>query len=148
MAGIETMTIGAKPPGFTFARTGQGGDGEWTVTADPTAAGGRAIEQVSTERTDYRFPLAIHDSFSGANLNVEIRFKAVAGKVDQAHRQEQQHSRGDGEFHQRLGALLPAGGGVSSFRQFGQRHLSNRACILLALTWKKGISVANRAMNL
>jgi hypothetical protein len=84
MAGIETMTIGAKPPGFTFARTGQGGEGEWTVTADPTAAGGRAIEQVSAERTDYRFPLAIHDSLSAANLNVEIRFKAVAGKVDQA----------------------------------------------------------------
>jgi hypothetical protein len=84
MTSIESMTIGSKPAGFTFARTGQGGDGEWTVTADTTAAGGRAIEQISTERTDYRFPLAIHDSFSAANLNVEIRFKAVAGKVDQA----------------------------------------------------------------
>jgi hypothetical protein len=84
MTSIESMTIGSKPAGFTFSRTGQGGDGEWTVTADTTAAGGRAIEQTSTERTDYRFPLAIHDSFSAANLNVEIRFKAVAGKVDQA----------------------------------------------------------------
>jgi hypothetical protein len=84
MTSIESMTIGSKPAGFTFSRTGQGGDGEWTVTADTTAAGGRAIEQTSTERTDYRFPLAIHGSFSAANLNVEIRFKAVAGKVDQA----------------------------------------------------------------
>jgi hypothetical protein len=84
MTSIESMTIGSKPAGFTFSRTGQGGDGEWTVTADTTAAGGRAIEQISTERTDYRFPLAIPDSFSAANLNVEIRFKAVAGKVDQA----------------------------------------------------------------
>ena len=84
MTSIESMTIGSKPAGFTFARTGQGGDGEWTVSADPTAAGGRAIEQVSTERTDYRFPLAIPDSFSAANLNVEIRFKAVSGRVDQA----------------------------------------------------------------
>src|SRR5262249_1916711 len=84
MTSTESMTIGPKPAGFTFARTGQGGDGEWTVTADTTAAGGRAIEQVSTERTDYRFPLAIHDSFSAVNLNVEIRFKAMAGKVDQA----------------------------------------------------------------
>jgi len=84
MTSIESMTIGSKPAGFTFARTGQGGDGEWTVSADPTASGGRAIEQVSTERTDYRFPLAIPDSFSAANLNVEIRFKAVAGRVDQA----------------------------------------------------------------
>jgi hypothetical protein len=84
MTSIESMTIGSKPAGFTFSRTGQGGDGEWTVTSDTTAAGGRAIEQTSTERTDYRFPLAIHDSFSAANLTVEIRFKAVAGKVDQA----------------------------------------------------------------
>ena len=84
MVSLEHMTIGSRPAGFTFARTGQGGEGEWTVTADPTATAGRAIEQVSTERTDYRFPLAIHDSFSAANLNVEIRFKAVAGKVDQA----------------------------------------------------------------
>jgi len=84
MVSLEHMTIGSRPDGFTFARTGQGGDGEWTVTADTTAAGGRAIEQVSTERTDYRFPLAIHDSFSAVNLNVEIRFKAMAGKVDQA----------------------------------------------------------------
>ena len=84
MVNIESMTIGSKPAGFTFARTGQGGDGEWTVSADPSAAGGRAIEQVSTERTDYRFPLAIPDSFSAANLNAEIRFKAVAGRVDQA----------------------------------------------------------------
>jgi hypothetical protein len=84
MTSIESMSIGSKPAGFTFSRTGQGGDGEWTVTADTTAAGGRAIEQVSTERTDYRFPLAIRDSFSAANLSVEIRFKAVAGKVDQA----------------------------------------------------------------
>ena len=84
MVSLEHMTIGSRPAGFIFARTGQGGEGEWTVTADPTAASGRAIEQVSTERTDYRFPLAIHDSFSAANLSAEVRFKAVAGRVDQA----------------------------------------------------------------
>ena len=48
------------------------------------AAQGRAIEQTSTDRTDYRFPLAIHESLSAANLDVEVRFKAVAGKIDQA----------------------------------------------------------------
>ena len=84
MIAIDRMTLGAPPTGFTFARTGQGGDGKWTVIADKTAAAGRAIEQTSTDRTDYRFPLAVHESFSGANVSVEIRFKAVAGKVDQA----------------------------------------------------------------
>jgi len=78
------MIPGSPPVGFTFARTGRGGDGVWTVVEDPTALAGRAIEQSSTDRTDYRFPLAIHDSLSAANLNVELRFKAVGGKVDQA----------------------------------------------------------------
>jgi hypothetical protein len=84
MIAIDRMDLGSPPAGFTFARTGSGGVGEWNVTADPTATAGRAIEQTSTDRTDYRFPLAIHESLSASNLNVEIRFRTVAGKVDQA----------------------------------------------------------------
>jgi hypothetical protein len=84
MIAIDRMTPGSPPSGFTFARTGRGGDGDWRIVEDPTALAGRAIEQSSTDRTDYRFPLAIHDSLSAANLNVELRFKAVGGKIDQA----------------------------------------------------------------
>jgi hypothetical protein len=84
MIAIDQMTPGSSPEGFTFARTGQGGPGQWTIATDPTAAAGRAIEQSSTDRTDYRFPLAIHDATSAANLEVSVRFKAVTGKVDQA----------------------------------------------------------------
>ena len=54
------------------------------MVTDVTAPNGRAIEQTSTETTDYRFPLAIHKSLSAGNLDVTLRFKAVAGKVDQA----------------------------------------------------------------
>jgi hypothetical protein len=84
MIAIDRMTPGSPPAGFTFARTGRGAAGEWTVVDDPTAATGRAIEQSSTDRTDYRFPLAIPDSLSAANVHVELRFKAVGGKIDQA----------------------------------------------------------------
>jgi hypothetical protein len=84
MIQIEKMTVGKPPPQFSFARTGQGTPGEWTVVADPTAKGGLAIEQTSTDITDYRFPLAIHASWSEKNLRAEIRFKAVGGKVDRA----------------------------------------------------------------
>jgi hypothetical protein len=84
MIAIDRMTFGSPPAGFTFARTGRGTEGEWTVIADPTASAGRAIEQISTDRTDYRFPLAIHESLSASNLDAEVRFKAVAGKIDQA----------------------------------------------------------------
>jgi hypothetical protein len=84
MIAIDQMTVGSAPEGFSFARTGQGGPAQWSVAADPSATAGRAIEQVSTDRTDYRFPLAVHDATSAANLEVTVRFKAVAGKVDQA----------------------------------------------------------------
>jgi len=84
MIAIGQMKLGSTPTGFTFARTGKGGEAEWTVTEDQTASMGRAIEQTSTDRTDDRFPLAIHESLSAANLDVEVRFKAVAGKIDQA----------------------------------------------------------------
>ncbi len=84
MIQIDQMTVGKPPPGFSFAHTGRGSNGEWTVVADPTAKDGLAIEQTSTDTTDYRFPLAIHASLSEKNLRAEIRFKAVGGKIDRA----------------------------------------------------------------
>ena len=84
MIAIDKMTVGAVPAGFEFARTGQGRPSQWSVVADATATGGRAIEQTSTDTTDYRFPLAIHRERSAANIDVAVRFKAVAGTVDQA----------------------------------------------------------------
>jgi hypothetical protein len=71
-------------PDFTLWRTGQGDAGEWSLIADPTATGGRAIAQVSKDRTDYRFPLAVYKPYSGKDLELSVRFKAVAGTVDQA----------------------------------------------------------------
>jgi hypothetical protein len=84
MIAIDRMKLGSPPAGFTFARTGRGEDGAWSVVEDKTAEASQAIEQTSADRTDYRFPLAIPDSFSAADVAVEIRFKAVGGKIDQA----------------------------------------------------------------
>jgi len=84
MVSIESMDIGSTPADFDFARTGQGGPGVWKVVADPSAGGGRAIEQTSTERTDYLFPMAVYRSVAAANIEVSVRFKAVGGSVDQA----------------------------------------------------------------
>jgi hypothetical protein len=72
------------PAQFIFSRTGEGENGRWTLVDDPTAVNGRALAQVSTERTDYRFPLAIYQPYSGTDLEVSARFKPVAGAVDQA----------------------------------------------------------------
>src|SRR5207247_10080396 len=77
MIAIDRMTPGSPSAGFWFARTGRGNEGEWIVAADRAAAAGKAIEQTSTDRTDYRFPLAIHESLSAANVDLENRFKAL-----------------------------------------------------------------------
>jgi hypothetical protein len=71
-------------PEFTQWRTGEGDAAEWTLVADANAEGGRAIAQVSKDKTNYRFPLAIYKPFSGKDLEVSVRFKPVAGTVDQA----------------------------------------------------------------
>jgi hypothetical protein len=84
MIAIGTMEIGQPPADFDSWRTGDGGPALWTVVADVTAQGGRAIEQTSTDRTDYRFPLAIYKPFSAGDVDVSLRFKAVAGAVDRA----------------------------------------------------------------
>src|SRR6476619_4343153 len=81
---IANMEIGTTPADFKFAKTGQGETGKWTVVADETSLVGRVIEQSSTDRTDYRFPLAIFDPVVAKNIDVSVRFKPVAGRVDQA----------------------------------------------------------------
>jgi len=84
MIPIDKMTVGATPSDFEFARTGQGGAAQWVVVEDATATGSRAIEQWSTDRADYRFPLAIYQPVSAKNVEVTLRFKPVGGRVDQA----------------------------------------------------------------
>ena len=84
MIAIDKMIVGAAPVDFEFARTGQGRPAQWAVAADATASGGRAIEQTSTDTTDYRFPMAIYQKVSAQDVDLTVHFKAVAGKVDQA----------------------------------------------------------------
>ena len=81
---IAAMPPGTAPPGFTFARTGGGAAGEWRVVEDVSATAQKAIAQTSKDTTDYRFPLAVYQPISAKNIDVAVRFKAVAGTVDQA----------------------------------------------------------------
>src|SRR5438552_555003 len=81
---IEKMDVGTAPADFEFGRTGQGQQGKWVVVGDASAEGGHAIEQSSADRTDYRFPLAIYRPVVAKDVDVLVRFKAVAGSVDRA----------------------------------------------------------------
>ena len=84
MIDLSKTPPGQLPDGFVIARTGGGGPVEWRVEDDASVAGGRVLGQTSADRTDYRFPLAIYEKVSAANVDVTVRFKAVAGRVDRA----------------------------------------------------------------
>jgi hypothetical protein len=80
-AGAE---IGKAPKDFEPALTGNGLPGRWEIVADATADGGKALAQVSTDPTSYRFPLLIYMPTAPADVEATIRFKSISGKVDQA----------------------------------------------------------------
>jgi hypothetical protein len=81
---VSAMKIGAPPADFDFGRTGKGETGRWLVVEDATATKARAIAQMSSDATNYRFPLAIYKPVLARDLEVDLRFKPVSGKVDQA----------------------------------------------------------------
>ena len=82
---FESTAVGQLPAGVTTALTGAGGPVKWAVLEDATApAGPKVLAQTSTDRTDYRFPLAIFEAPVAADLAVTVTFKAVAGEVDRA----------------------------------------------------------------
>jgi len=81
---LSAMKPGLIPDDFAFSRTGGGDVGEWRVVDDPTASNRRVIAQTNADPTDSRFPLAVYQRVSAKNVDVKVRFKPVAGKVDQA----------------------------------------------------------------
>ena len=82
---FEAAVPGTLPPGVTAGLTGSGGPVAWAVVEDPTApAGSKVLAQTSTDKTDYRFPLAILNAPVAADLDVAVRFKPVGGAVDRA----------------------------------------------------------------
>ena len=81
---ISRMDPGLAPDDFTFWRTGDGDVGDWRVLEDPSASDRLVIAQMSTDPTDYRFPLAVYRPISAKNVDVVLRLKPVGGTVDQA----------------------------------------------------------------
>ena len=82
---FETGTIDASPPGFTAELTGKGKPVRWVVLEDASApAGPKVLAETSGDSTSNRFPLAVLNGFEAKDVEVSVRFKPVAGKVDQA----------------------------------------------------------------
>jgi len=73
--------VGRPPADFEFARTGDGDLGRWTVVTDATAVDGLAIEHVSTDQHEDRYPLAIYKPLAPENLVIWARFKIISGTM-------------------------------------------------------------------
>jgi hypothetical protein len=80
----DQAAVGASPERCTSALTGGGGPVKWVAVADPEAPRGLALAETSGDRTDNRFPLCILSDTNARNLDVTVRFRPVAGRVDQA----------------------------------------------------------------
>ena len=72
------------PDDFYFLLTGDGEPGRWTVVRDTTAVDGSAIEHVSTDQHENRFPLAVYAPVSSRDFKVEVRFKIIQGSMQTA----------------------------------------------------------------
>ncbi len=82
---FDSDAAGSMPAKFHDALTGKGSRGQWAVKADSTAPSApNVFAQTSTDKTSYRFPLAIADEGSFRDLDLNVRFKPISGRVDQA----------------------------------------------------------------
>jgi hypothetical protein len=82
---FDSDSTGRLPPGFSTALTGGGGPVSWVVRDDPTLGPGRKVlVQESADDTSYRFPMCIWQNTVARDVAVEVKFKSIAGKTDQA----------------------------------------------------------------
>jgi hypothetical protein len=82
---FDSSEVGKLPPDFSTELTGGGGPISWIVREDSTEPNGkRVLVQESSDDTSYRFPLCIYEKTVARDVTVEVNYKAVSGKVDQA----------------------------------------------------------------
>lgn len=82
---FDGMSPGAPPTGFSFGRTGSGRPGHWVVRAVADAPSPpNVLTQEDSDRTDYRFPVAVADTPVFGDVSVSVRCKPVGGHVDRA----------------------------------------------------------------
>ena len=77
---FDNLPTGAPPPGWTATKTGSGSP-KWTVEQDASAPTKPNVLKQSGQAT---FPICLKDDTSVQNGFVEVKFKPIAGKKDQA----------------------------------------------------------------
>ena len=77
---FDNLTVGSAPPGWSATRTGSG-QAKWTVDRDDTAPSKPNVLKQSGQAT---YPVCLKDDTNLKDGFVEVKFKAVAGREDQA----------------------------------------------------------------
>ena len=77
---FDDLKTGVPPPGWTATQTGKGA-AKWAVVADDSAPSKPNVLKQSGEAT---YPVCIKDDASLKDGFVEVKFKPISGKEDQA----------------------------------------------------------------
>src|SRR5260221_13807170 len=77
---FDDLKTGRPPTGWTATKTGEG-DPKWEIVADDSAPSKPNVLKQSGEAT---YPVCIKDDTSVKDGFVEVKFKAISGKEDQA----------------------------------------------------------------
>ena len=77
---FDTATVGQSPAGWTCTRTGTG-EAKWTVERDASAPSQPNVLKQSGVAT---YPVCFKDDTSVKDGYVEVKFKSISGKEDQA----------------------------------------------------------------
>src|SRR5215471_10004488 len=77
---FDNLTPGASPPGWTATKTGSGNP-KWTIERDDSAPSKPNVLKQSGQAT---YPVCIKDDTSLKDGFVEVKFKPISGKEDQA----------------------------------------------------------------
>jgi hypothetical protein len=80
---FEEGAAAAVPAGFLAGLTGGGAAVDWQVLEVADApSGGKVVAQLSADPTDRRYPLLVLDGFEARDVDLEVKFKTIAGEVD------------------------------------------------------------------
>jgi hypothetical protein len=77
---FDNLPAGAPPPGWTATKTGSG-TAKWTIEKDDTAPSKPNVLKQSGIAT---YPVCLKDDTSLKDGSVEVKFKPISGKEDQA----------------------------------------------------------------
>ena len=80
---FEKSTVATVPAGFHSGLTGGGPAVDWQVLEVADApSGGKVVAQLSADPTNRRYPLLVFDAFEARDVDLEVKFKTISGKVD------------------------------------------------------------------